>query len=115
MQIALSVLLLPALALGQSWWRPQIGQTFQWQLTGDPIQTNVQADVFDIDYQSDKAVRCARSILSQSADRRPAALAGSQGRLLRERGVVGVVQARCGQLPGECPREGIRWLPRLVL
>lgn len=36
------------------WWRPEPGLTWQWQLTGLPIVTTIEADVYDIDlFESD--------------------------------------------------------------
>lgn len=32
-----------------TWWKPQPGVTWQWQLTALPIDTDVDADVFDVD------------------------------------------------------------------
>ncbi len=32
-----------------TWWRPTPGMTWQWQLTGLPIDTGVAADIYDID------------------------------------------------------------------
>lgn len=33
-----------------NWWKPTVGQTFQWQLT-TPVNTSVKAEIYDIDYQ----------------------------------------------------------------
>lgn len=32
-----------------SWWRPTRGVTWQWQLGGDPVDTSIEADVYDVD------------------------------------------------------------------
>lgn len=32
-----------------SWWRPAVGISFQWQLTGQPIDTRIGADAFDLE------------------------------------------------------------------
>ncbi|MCO5997561.1 endo alpha-1,4 polygalactosaminidase [Actinoallomurus rhizosphaericola] len=38
----------PATAQAASWWRPKVGVSWQWQLSGK-IDTSVQASVYDID------------------------------------------------------------------
>lgn len=42
-----------------TWWKPTAGQTFQWQLT-TPVDTNVKAQVFDIDYELNSAAVVAK-------------------------------------------------------
>jgi Glycoside-hydrolase family GH114 len=37
-------------------WRPQPGTTFQWQLTGQPIDTSINAAVYIIDLNNDASV-----------------------------------------------------------
>jgi hypothetical protein len=40
-----------------SWWRPSIGLTWQWQLSEPPVDTSVNAEVYDIDiYDNDASV-----------------------------------------------------------
>jgi len=40
---------LPTLNVSADWWHPSIGLTWQWQLKETPVDTTVDADVFDID------------------------------------------------------------------
>ena len=41
----------------QSWWRPAVGLTWQWQLSEPPVDTSVDAEVFDIDiFDNDASV-----------------------------------------------------------
>jgi hypothetical protein len=46
--IAITGILTPQSAQAARWWRPTPGTTFQWQLAG-PIDTTVDADVYDVD------------------------------------------------------------------
>ncbi|MCD4756423.1 endo alpha-1,4 polygalactosaminidase [bacterium] len=32
-----------------SYWIPQVGDSFQWQLSGSPIDTTIEVDIYDID------------------------------------------------------------------
>jgi hypothetical protein len=39
------------------WWQPRAGLTWQWQLSGPPVDTSIEADVYDIDiFDNDAAV-----------------------------------------------------------
>lgn len=39
------------------WWRPAVGLTWQWHISEPPVDTNVDADVFDIDlFENDVSV-----------------------------------------------------------
>ncbi len=39
------------------WWRPRAGLTWQWQLSEPPVDTSIEADVYDIDiFDNDAAV-----------------------------------------------------------
>ncbi len=39
------------------WWRPRTGLTWQWQLSEPPVDTSIEADVYDIDiFDNDAAV-----------------------------------------------------------
>jgi endo-alpha-1,4-polygalactosaminidase (GH114 family) len=41
----------------EAWWRPVPGLTWQWQLSEPPVDTSVEADVYDIDlFDNDAAV-----------------------------------------------------------
>ncbi len=41
----------------KDWWRPTVGLTWQWQLSEPPVDTSVDADVFDIDiFDNDASV-----------------------------------------------------------
>jgi len=41
----------------QTWWRPTVGLTWQWQLSEPPVDTSVDADVYDIDiFDNDASV-----------------------------------------------------------
>ncbi len=40
-----------------SWWQPQPGLTWQWQLSEPPVDTSIEADVYDIDiFDNDASV-----------------------------------------------------------
>jgi hypothetical protein len=40
-----------------NWWRPGIGLTWQWQLSEPPVDTSIEADVYDIDiFDNDASV-----------------------------------------------------------
>ncbi|CAM6000833.1 unnamed protein product [Sphagnum balticum] len=32
-----------------AWWQPQIGNTWQWQLSGGKVNTSIVADIYDVD------------------------------------------------------------------
>ncbi len=32
-----------------AWWQPQIGNTWQWQLSGRRVNTSIAADIYDVD------------------------------------------------------------------
>ncbi|MDA1035618.1 MAG: endo alpha-1,4 polygalactosaminidase, partial [Chloroflexi bacterium] len=37
-------------------WRPEVGVTWQWQLTDAPVDTSIDADVYDVDlFETDAA------------------------------------------------------------
>jgi hypothetical protein len=36
-------------AANGSWWRPRPGQSWQWQLSGLPVDTSIAADIYDLD------------------------------------------------------------------
>lgn len=38
------------------WWRPAPGLTWQWQLSGDEVDTSIDAAVYDLDLDIDQAV-----------------------------------------------------------
>ncbi|MCX6026436.1 MAG: endo alpha-1,4 polygalactosaminidase [Chloroflexi bacterium] len=38
-----------AQAASGSWWRPRPGQSWQWQLSGLPVDTSIAADIYDLD------------------------------------------------------------------
>ncbi len=38
-----------------SWWRPTVGLTWQWQLSEPPVDPSVEADVYDIDIFDNEA------------------------------------------------------------
>ncbi|HLO28177.1 MAG TPA: endo alpha-1,4 polygalactosaminidase [Anaerolineales bacterium] len=41
----------------KDWWRPTVGLTWQWQLSEPPVDTSIEADVYDIDiFDNDAAV-----------------------------------------------------------
>ena len=41
----------------KTWWRPHVGLSWQWQLSEPPVDTSVDADVFDIDiFDNDASV-----------------------------------------------------------
>ena len=40
----------------QSWWHPQPGLTWQWQIGNLDIDTSIEADVYDIDLYVDQAI-----------------------------------------------------------
>lgn len=42
-----------------SWWQPSPGQSWQWQLSGSPIDTSVDAEIFDVDVDSTEAATVA--------------------------------------------------------
>jgi hypothetical protein len=43
-----------------SWWRPTLGLSWQWQLSEPPVDTSIDADVYDIDiFDNDAAVVAA--------------------------------------------------------
>lgn len=44
---------------GEGLWQPAPGTTWQWQLSTVPIDTSVDAEMFDIDYESDPATVAA--------------------------------------------------------
>lgn len=47
----------PTTVMPRTWWRPEIGVVWQWQLSGLPVDTSVSADVFEIDlFDNDKSV-----------------------------------------------------------
>ncbi len=47
----------PTTGMPLTWWRPEIGVVWQWQLSGLPVDTSVSADVFEIDlFDTDKSV-----------------------------------------------------------
>ncbi|MBI1842997.1 MAG: endo alpha-1,4 polygalactosaminidase [Actinobacteria bacterium] len=47
----------PTTGMPRTWWRPEIGVVWQWQLSGLPVDTSVSADVFEIDlFDNDKSV-----------------------------------------------------------
>jgi hypothetical protein len=51
---------LPAVTPDGTIWRPAPGVTWQWQLTGLPLDTSVQAEVYDIDlFDNDSAIVAA--------------------------------------------------------
>ena len=40
-----------------TWWRPAVGLTWQWQLSEPPVDTSIEADVYDIDiFDNDASV-----------------------------------------------------------
>ncbi len=39
----------PSLSSFRNWWRPTVGLTWQWQLSEPPVDTSVDAEVYDID------------------------------------------------------------------
>lgn len=38
-----------SLSDSQTWWRPPVGLSWQWQLSEPPVDTSIDADVYDID------------------------------------------------------------------
>lgn len=39
------------------WWRPHVGMTWQWQLSAPPVDTSIEADVYDIEvFDNDASV-----------------------------------------------------------
>ncbi|HEU4325230.1 MAG TPA: endo alpha-1,4 polygalactosaminidase [Roseiflexaceae bacterium] len=44
---------LPTVVRSADWWRPGPGLSWQWQLSGAPIDQSVDAQVYDIDYEAD--------------------------------------------------------------
>src|SRR5512146_298386 len=41
----------------KDWWRPTVGLTWQWQLSEPPVDTSIEADVYDIDiFDNDASV-----------------------------------------------------------
>jgi hypothetical protein len=44
----------------KDWWRPSVGLTWQWQLSEPPVDTSVEADVYDIDIFDNEASVVAR-------------------------------------------------------
>ena len=43
-------------SMSQTWWRPTVGLTWQWQIGNLDIDTSVEADVYDIDLYVDQAI-----------------------------------------------------------
>jgi hypothetical protein len=41
--------------IAADWWRPQIGNTWQWQLSGDRVDTSIKADIYDVDLWGEPA------------------------------------------------------------
>src|SRR5512138_3398992 len=39
----------PSLPSSENWWQPTVGLTWQWQLSEPPVDTSVDAQVYDID------------------------------------------------------------------
>jgi hypothetical protein len=49
--------LFSSLSTSQTWWRPTVGLTWQWQLSEPPVDTSVDAHVYDIDiFDNDASV-----------------------------------------------------------
>ncbi len=47
----------PPISSNNDWWRPRAGLTWQWQLSEPPVDTSIEADVYDIDiFDNDAAV-----------------------------------------------------------
>jgi endo-alpha-1,4-polygalactosaminidase (GH114 family) len=46
-----------SLSSSKTWWRPAVGLTWQWQLSEPPVDTSIDADVYDIDiFDNDASV-----------------------------------------------------------
>jgi hypothetical protein len=47
----------PTTPTSPDWWHPAVGLTWQWQLSNAPVNTDINADVYDIDlFDNDAAV-----------------------------------------------------------
>jgi hypothetical protein len=46
----------PPASLPQSWWRPTLGLTWQWQIGDDDIDTSVKVDVYNVDLYVDQSI-----------------------------------------------------------
>jgi len=45
------------LSTSQTWWRPNVGLSWQWQLSEPPVDTSIDAEVYDIDiFDNDTSV-----------------------------------------------------------
>src|SRR5215213_7349042 len=40
---------LPSSPSSNAWWKPTVGLTWQWQLSEPPVDTSINAEVYDID------------------------------------------------------------------
>jgi endo-alpha-1,4-polygalactosaminidase (GH114 family) len=40
----------------KDWWRPTVGQTWQWQIGDNDIDTSIEADVYDVDLYVDQSI-----------------------------------------------------------
>jgi endo-alpha-1,4-polygalactosaminidase (GH114 family) len=43
-------------SMSKTWWRPNVGLTWQWQIGNLDIDTSIEADVYDIDLYVDQAI-----------------------------------------------------------
>jgi endo-alpha-1,4-polygalactosaminidase (GH114 family) len=51
----LEFLLSSNLTGSQTWWQPQVGVSWQWQLSDPPVDTSIDAEVYDIDIFDNEA------------------------------------------------------------